>query len=319
MFRKARNTKLRYIASSLLIASLLVGWMVMTVIAAPSARADDTTSITASGAGTLAAKTSNVVSFIPAPGSTSANPLFVACTGTTSSPTTTTAPYLITQFGSATITGEVTSNSPGTDNATSVNNPCAPSSSNTYFNQVHAVYTYPSVTVQLANGQSITGGLILTTDGTGTALVMPGMTQVTAGSFGSVVGTGSLAGATGTVERTSVVIQTPSSVSVSSEYWIQLQIPNLPTATIHVSTTNSANAAITGYYTTLWQNGTKISSCYSPCSFTVLSGQTYQVAVSGYGTESFSHWSDGTTTMSHTVNVPSGSTSTISLTAVFTP
>jgi hypothetical protein len=279
----------------------------MTILAAP-AQADDTNPVTVSGSGTLASTTTNTVTFVPAPGSTTANPSFVACTGTTSSPSTTTAPYIITQTGAATITGEVTSNTPGTDNATSVNDPCAPSASTTYFNQVHAVYTFNSVTVKLSNGQSITGGLILTFDGTGSALIAGGTTTVTGGFFGLVTGTGALTGVTGTAERTAVAILSASSINVSGVYSIQLQIPALPTSTIDVATTNSANAALTGYYTTLWQNGVQINSCFSPCSFTVTNGNSYQVAVSDYGSETFSHWSDGTTTMFHTVNVPSAST-----------
>jgi hypothetical protein len=317
MHRISLKIRLRYLAATIPIALLLVGWTAMTITAS-SAQADDSMAVTVSGAGTIAAQTSNTVTFVPATGSTTASPLFVACTGTTSSPTTTTAPYLITQTGAATITGEVTSNTPGTDNATSVNNPCAPSAGSTYFNQVHAVYTFNSVTVKLPNGQSITGGLILTTDGTGSALIAGGTTMVTAGSFGPVIGTGALTGVTGTVERTSVVMQTSSSISVSSVYWIQLQIPALSISTIDVATTNSNNGALTGYYTTLWQNGVQINSCFSPCSFTVTNGASYQIAVSDYGSESFSHWSDGTTNMFHTVDVPSAST-TISLAAVYSP
>jgi len=71
-------------------------------------------------------------------------------------------------------------------------------------------------------------------------------------------------------------------------------------------------------FTTLWQNGVQIASCFSPCGFTVTNGQTYQVAVADFGMETFSHWSDGTTTRFHTVSVPA-LTTTITLTAVYSP
>src|SRR2546422_5658478 len=87
---------------------------------------------------------------------------------------------------------------------------------------------------------------------------------------------------------------------------------------ISVSTVNSAGAPINGYYTTLWQNGVTLQWCYSPCSFVVSNGQTYQVAVADYGGETFSHWSDGTTNIFHTVTLGSISI-TLSLTAVYTP
>src|SRR5207244_8352505 len=87
---------------------------------------------------------------------------------------------------------------------------------------------------------------------------------------------------------------------------------------ISVSTVNSAGAPINGYYTTLWQNGVMLQWCYSPCSFVVSNGQTYQVAVADYGGETFSHWSDGITNIFHTVTLGSISI-TLSLTAVYTP
>jgi hypothetical protein len=87
---------------------------------------------------------------------------------------------------------------------------------------------------------------------------------------------------------------------------------------VSISTVNSASSAINGYYTTLWQNGAQLQSCFSPCSFTLNNGQTYQVAVADYGAEAFSHWGDGSTNRYYTVVVPTTST-TISLTAVYSP
>jgi hypothetical protein len=89
-------------------------------------------------------------------------------------------------------------------------------------------------------------------------------------------------------------------------------------STINISATNSAGAQISGYYTTLWLNGVMIQSCFFPCSFTVNNGQVYQVAVSDFGPEAFSHWSDGTTSRFHTVNVP-GVTTAINLIAIYRP
>ncbi|MCL4518418.1 MAG: hypothetical protein M1587_04400 [Thaumarchaeota archaeon] len=87
---------------------------------------------------------------------------------------------------------------------------------------------------------------------------------------------------------------------------------------INVSTVNSTGQQITGYYTTLWQNGVQLQSCFSQCSFNVNNGETYGVAVSDYGGVSFNHWSDGTTTRLDTVAVGSNST-TVNLTAYYTP
>ena len=94
--------------------------------------------------------------------------------------------------------------------------------------------------------------------------------------------------------------------------------PTPSTSTIGVSTVDSAGAAITGYYIGLWQGGAQVQSCFSPCSFTVNDGQTYQVLADSYGPETFQHWQNDGATGSETVNVPSAST-TISLKGVYAP
>ncbi len=82
---------------------------------------------------------------------------------------------------------------------------------------------------------------------------------------------------------------------------------------ITVATVDSSGSAISGYYTTLWQNGALNQSCFSPCSFAVAPG-TYLVAVSDFHGLYFNHWTDSTTARFHTVVV--GSSLKISLTAV---
>jgi len=88
-------------------------------------------------------------------------------------------------------------------------------------------------------------------------------------------------------------------------------------STISVNAVDSSGNAITGLYTTLWQNGVLQQSCFAPCSLTVSNGQTYQVAVSDFAGHTFSHWTDTTTNRFNTVTVGSAST-TVSLTAVYT-
>jgi hypothetical protein len=79
-------------------------------------------------------------------------------------------------------------------------------------------------------------------------------------------------------------------------------------------------ANVNGFYTTLWQNGVQVQSCFSPCSFAVSDGQTYQVAVSDYDGYRFLSWNDGSTNRFETVNVPSNpSNSTIDLMASYDP
>jgi hypothetical protein len=96
------------------------------------------------------------------------------------------------------------------------------------------------------------------------------------------------------------------------------------TSTISIAATNGHGSPLVGYYATLsTTGGSLLQRCFSPCSFTVNGGQTYQVTISNYGREAFSHWSDNAGMVdpwggSRTVSVPATST-TISLTAVYLP
>ena len=90
------------------------------------------------------------------------------------------------------------------------------------------------------------------------------------------------------------------------------------TSTIDVSTASSAGDSIAGYNVALWQNGEQLSSCFSPCSFTVDNGQTYQVLAASYASETFSHWQNDGAAGAETVSVPGAST-TMSFTGVYSP
>jgi hypothetical protein len=87
-------------------------------------------------------------------------------------------------------------------------------------------------------------------------------------------------------------------------------------SSISVNAVDSSGSPITGLYTTVWQNGVLLQSCFAPCSLTVSNGQSYQVAVSDFMGHTFSHWTDSTTSRFNTVQIGSTST-TIALTAVY--
>jgi parallel beta-helix repeat protein len=123
---------------------------------------------------------------------------------------------------------------------------------------------------------------------------------------------------TGSTDRLRTVTATSSAQVLMAVYDCGSPTTTGGPSTISVSGMNSAGGAITGYYTTLWQDGALVQSCFSPCSFTVNAGQAYQVAVADFGGEVFSHWSDGTLTRFYTVNVP-GSATAIDLTAIYSP
>lgn len=122
---------------------------------------------------------------------------------------------------------------------------------------------------------------------------------------------------TGSTSRLRAFTGQASSTTLTAAYTCTGIEAVAESASIFASTVTAAGTPVNGYYVSLWQNGVQLNTCFSSCSFTVSSGQTYQVAVSGYGSETFSHWTDGTTNPFLSVTAPtSGATS---VTAVFNP
>jgi len=87
------------------------------------------------------------------------------------------------------------------------------------------------------------------------------------------------------------------------------------TPNLTISAKTDTGQALSGYYVTVTNSaGKTIRTGYTTAQFTLRSG-TYTVSISDYGGEYFSHWSDGTTTRSHSVTIKSGIK--VSLSAVF--
>jgi hypothetical protein len=89
-------------------------------------------------------------------------------------------------------------------------------------------------------------------------------------------------------------------------------------STISISTASSQGSAIPGLAVTISKDGADTQTRLSPCSFVVENGGTYQISVTGNGSETFSQWSDGTMSASRTVTLPDTSKA-IDLTAVYNP
>ena len=111
-------------------------------------------------------------------------------------------------------------------------------------------------------------------------------------------------------------------ISISSDTQLTA-VYSCGTSTIYISATNAGGSPLSGYYATLSDDGVQIGSCFSPCSFTVFGGQTYQVTVANYSSEVFNHWGDNAGDVfawggSRTVSVPATSM-TVTLTAVYSP
>jgi hypothetical protein len=85
---------------------------------------------------------------------------------------------------------------------------------------------------------------------------------------------------------------------------------------ISVITTNTNGGEIWGLYTTLWQNGSPVQSCYSPCAFSVSGGQSYSVSVDNWESYTFTQWGNGVQSRLYPISEPGVPTS-LTLWAVY--
>jgi hypothetical protein len=176
----------------------------------------------ASGTGTLSSQASGTSTFISAPESTATSPLFVSCNGTTTSPTTTTAPYYITQVGSTEITGVITSNTPGQFQSHVLRDPCSPSATSTFVSIYTNIWDYTNVTVTMPDGAKVTGGLEITQPGGATSLTTSGTTVGFGQAQMEYTGTGGLLGVTGYGSEMGTTITTSSGVTSFNVYTAEL-------------------------------------------------------------------------------------------------
>lgn len=93
--------------------------------------------------------------------------------------------------------------------------------------------------------------------------------------------------------------------------------PSQPTWTLTVSSQDTSGDLITGYWTVLYDSsGETVASGFTPATFTLNSGQQYSVRMANFGTYTFDHWADNSSTAN-----PRGIsiTSNAQLTAVYNP
>ncbi len=109
------------------------------------------------------------------------------------------------------------------------------------------------------------------------------------------------------------------SIVVDTDYYAQYRDINDPAPPgknkITVRTQNSSGEEISGYWTTLSQDGGILQVAFSPESFIVNNGETYEVFVSEFGGVTFGGWSDGNTDNPRSFLV----TSDITATAILVP
>ncbi|MDG6924308.1 MAG: hypothetical protein JRN67_13580, partial [Nitrososphaerota archaeon] len=88
----------------------------------------------------------------------------------------------------------------------------------------------------------------------------------------------------------------------------------LATSTLTVQTIDTNGNQILGYYTVLFESGQPVIAGFSPMTFALYNGESYEIQVQNYGSYVFDHWSDDSSTnQTRTVSISSDTT----LTAVY--
>ncbi len=67
------------------------------------------------------------------------------------------------------------------------------------------------------------------------------------------------------------------------------------TSTISVQSVDLSGEPVTGLWTTIASGGVIVESGYTPLTFTGTTGTQYTVTVSNYGSYTFNHWQNGST------------------------
>jgi hypothetical protein len=158
---------------------------------------------------------------------------YLTCTGTATSPppstTSLSTTYLETRtgIGSATFAGVISSNTQGQYEAHVDYNPCV--SSTTTYEVLRSVITFNDVTINLPDGKSVTGGLVVVTtaEGTFAGAGTPTSTIILSGQI-SFTGTGDLGGISGTGSTMFTSATAGGHTTTFATYWAQLT--NVPGA-----------------------------------------------------------------------------------------
>jgi hypothetical protein len=152
-----------------------------------------------------------------------------------------------------------------------------------------------TATSQNASGNAITGLYTVLYDSTGSIILASGNTPVT---FSTVPGMQYLVQVSGNsscafISWSDGVASNPRPFTAALGALSFTAVYSCgPTSQLTVDTQLDNGSAITGFYTVLYQNGTIVSTGYSPAQFTVSNGQVYTVEVDGYGSYYFQYWLD---------------------------
>ena len=97
--------------------------------------------------------------------------------------------------------------------------------------------------------------------------------------------------------------------AVSTENYV---ITPSTTSEITIITVDGSGVEITGYWTVISQGGSPLQTGFSPLTFTVNNGETYEVYVGNFVGITFDQWEDGSTVNPRTFSITSDTTFTAS-------
>jgi hypothetical protein len=110
---------------------------------------------------------------------------------------------------------------------------------------------------------------------------------------------------------TSTITVTPTSNLTLTAYYNTPAPPPPPangTAVITVETVNLSGTEFSGIWTVIQSNGAVLATGYSTLTFTASIGVTYQISVANYGSYTFAHWADSSTSPTYTLTVTANTT-----------
>jgi len=113
-----------------------------------------------------------------------------------------------------------------------------------------------------------------------------------------------------TSDTTLGFLATDSSGNISLVSTESYAITPSTTSEIIIITVDGLGVEITGYWTVLSQGGTPLQTGFSPLTFTVNNGETYEVSMGGWAGVTFDHWEDGSTVNPRTFSITSDTTFT---------
>lgn len=86
--------------------------------------------------------------------------------------------------------------------------------------------------------------------------------------------------------------------------------PSPDTPKLTIRTTNSLGEETSGYWTVLFENDVEVKNGFSPETFIINSGETYQILMGNFVGRSFDHWDDGSTENPRSFSITSDETHT---------